>query len=219
MFGETVAEPLRPFSFNGRVSDRFPRGFALERGLEAPSAFGYLGSDPALGKPGSYSAMPGVASVSGVNGLNGVSAVPNVPNVPSVSRRSPFRGSGHLQDQQSLSPTPMSSSLSNGLSNGLSSGLGSGRGSEEAGILVTFFALAASVQHAAFLRALGELATLYDSLVSARKNLMIVAYWTTRSEGELMNSVCEKLGNGSNLVTVVGSFSASTLLNIHEYVQ
>ena len=27
------------------------------------------------------------------------------------------------------------------------------------------------------------------------------------------------LGNGSNLVTVVGSFSASTLLNIHEYVQ
>ena len=84
---------------------------------------------------------------------------------------------------------------------------------------MTFFALAESVQHAAFLRALGELATVFDSLVRARKNLMIVAYWTTRSESELMNSVCEQLGSGSNLVTVVASFSAATLLNIREYVQ
>lgn len=181
-FGETVTEPLRPYSFNGRVSDRYPRGFGLDRGCDPSSGFSYRNSDSSLGQAGSYSALPSV-------GMHGA-----------------FCSGSLVGERQSISPGPKGA------------GLG-GRSSEETGLYVTFFALATSVQHGVFLRALGELATLFDSLVSVRKHLMIVAYWTSRSESELMNSVCEQLGNGSNLVTVVGSFTEKTLQSIHDYVQ
>lgn len=124
--------------------------------------------------------------------------------------RNSFRANVHSAEFEALSPTPIGVSQQ-------SSHLP--EYSELNPIMIAFFAINPSFHTVTFLHALKDFATVFDSLVSLRRDLVMVAYFSELSPGEILTNVCQCLGVSKQMISLMNSFTPSHFFSIHESIQ